>query len=570
MNNLDKKTVVILAGGMGTRLGDLTKSAPKALTMVGDKPIVAHAIAWARLFDPTRIIVVSGYLHDQLERAVKDIDATVEVVKNEAYETTARMAGLLCARNMIEGDLIVFDGDYIYHDSIAEKMKPHLRDMTIFASPEQSEFVALDMMVKTENGKLVDMSKELDDYDCFFNSFLYCAKELVLPFFVRADAVIAESGADIVHVEEVLLDMVRTGNEVYVVPISPPLWIEVDNPQELAVAQELMSTNFGLLPNNYTREYIRCALCNSDDYEVVSEVSHQKDGVVKKVRNVVCDRCGLVYNNPMPTDKELDAYYDGGHVQDHAMGDYTYEAHVKRLGPKDKVTKRDATAKLLSEYLHEHDRVLDIGCSYGGTLYKLRETCGIETYGIEPDPLLVEVAQKYFELDNIEQGMFEDFIQRNNTTFHAIVIRHVFEHLKDPNLIIEQMKSLLEPGGFIYMAIPNAFDFLESRTRERALEFGHVYSYTPYTISQLMLKHGLKVVYWSHDYIYHQRLIIRRVEDDVDAIPCEALLAGSDVKRLKLRLRLQNMKHLLYRLRRKINRFLPVSVMSKKWLGYKN
>ncbi len=38
--------VVILAGGLGTRLGQITESIPKSLVKVDDKPIISHILDW--------------------------------------------------------------------------------------------------------------------------------------------------------------------------------------------------------------------------------------------------------------------------------------------------------------------------------------------------------------------------------------------------------------------------------------------------------------------------------------------------------------------------------------------
>ena len=38
--------VVILAGGLGTRLGQLTESMPKSLINVDNQPIITHILDW--------------------------------------------------------------------------------------------------------------------------------------------------------------------------------------------------------------------------------------------------------------------------------------------------------------------------------------------------------------------------------------------------------------------------------------------------------------------------------------------------------------------------------------------
>jgi N-acetyl-alpha-D-muramate 1-phosphate uridylyltransferase len=64
--------VVLLAGGLGTRLGPLTAQLPKALIPVNGKPFLAHVIELLKEHGLTRLLVLHGYRGDQLERAFGD------------------------------------------------------------------------------------------------------------------------------------------------------------------------------------------------------------------------------------------------------------------------------------------------------------------------------------------------------------------------------------------------------------------------------------------------------------------------------------------------------------------
>jgi NDP-sugar pyrophosphorylase family protein len=64
--------VVVLAGGLGTRLGALTASAPKALVPVNGKPFLAHVLALLQEHALERILILHGYQAHQLENALRD------------------------------------------------------------------------------------------------------------------------------------------------------------------------------------------------------------------------------------------------------------------------------------------------------------------------------------------------------------------------------------------------------------------------------------------------------------------------------------------------------------------
>jgi dTDP-glucose pyrophosphorylase len=55
------RQAVFLAGGRGTRLGNLTENTPKPLLMVGDRPFLDHLIGEAIRFGIDRILLLCGY-----------------------------------------------------------------------------------------------------------------------------------------------------------------------------------------------------------------------------------------------------------------------------------------------------------------------------------------------------------------------------------------------------------------------------------------------------------------------------------------------------------------------------
>ena len=53
--------VVILAGGMGTRMGEETELRPKPMVEIGDKPILWHIMQWYASFGFQEFIICCGY-----------------------------------------------------------------------------------------------------------------------------------------------------------------------------------------------------------------------------------------------------------------------------------------------------------------------------------------------------------------------------------------------------------------------------------------------------------------------------------------------------------------------------
>lgn len=59
--------VVILAGGLGTRLWPMTKTVPKPMVPVGGEPYLAHQLRFLRAQGYDDVVILTGYLGDQIE-----------------------------------------------------------------------------------------------------------------------------------------------------------------------------------------------------------------------------------------------------------------------------------------------------------------------------------------------------------------------------------------------------------------------------------------------------------------------------------------------------------------------
>lgn len=65
-------SVAILAGGLATRLGDITKKIPKALLDVAGKPFVVHQLELLRAAGVQRVVLCVQHLAEQIEAVLGD------------------------------------------------------------------------------------------------------------------------------------------------------------------------------------------------------------------------------------------------------------------------------------------------------------------------------------------------------------------------------------------------------------------------------------------------------------------------------------------------------------------
>ncbi|MBI1682814.1 sugar phosphate nucleotidyltransferase [Caulobacter hibisci] len=61
------RQVVVLAGGLGTRLGALTAAMPKPLMPVAGRPFLEHLLEKAHRHGFDRVLLLAGHLHERIE-----------------------------------------------------------------------------------------------------------------------------------------------------------------------------------------------------------------------------------------------------------------------------------------------------------------------------------------------------------------------------------------------------------------------------------------------------------------------------------------------------------------------
>jgi choline kinase len=235
-------TAVLLAAGMGSRLGELTKDRPKPLLPLRGKTLLAHGIEWCKRLGASKIVVVGGYRIDQLRAECAKVDTEVVVVENKDYASTQRMVSLVCAHGEIEGGLYVRDADYFFDLSVSDATRQGFDGMTVFGCRADQTGIGLDMRARVSpEGFLLDMGKELSEWNYYFCTQLFVEETLVPAFLSIGKALIAQAGHGRIHVEDAVLEHIRHGRKVRFVDLGEPRWAEIDTPEEYAAALRLVS-----------------------------------------------------------------------------------------------------------------------------------------------------------------------------------------------------------------------------------------------------------------------------------------------------------------------------------------
>ncbi len=110
--------------------------------------------------------------------------------------------------------------------------------------------------------------------------------------------------------------------------------------------------------------------------------------------------------------------------------------------------------KMLSSVLHDHDRILELGC---GTGYFTRELVKLNVHvtAIDISPELIAVAKSGIRSDNVSfevQNAYEMTYESNR--FDAVIGSSVLHHLEIEKAVTE-IYRVLKPGGMIAFTEPN-------------------------------------------------------------------------------------------------------------------
>ena len=110
--------VVILAGGLATRLGDLTKNRPKSLVEIQGKPFLAYQLELLKNDGITDIVLCTGHLGTQIEETFGDGSNYGMHIRYSRENKTAGYAGALKNAGPLLNDIftVMYGDSYLFPD----------------------------------------------------------------------------------------------------------------------------------------------------------------------------------------------------------------------------------------------------------------------------------------------------------------------------------------------------------------------------------------------------------------------------------------------------------------------
>lgn len=243
---------IILAAGMGKRLGELTKGHTKCMIKVNGETLISRLLKQLDRCKLHKIILVIGYKGNELKEYIStlQIHTPIEYVENDIYDKTNNIFSLFLAKDaLLTDDTLLFESDIILEDSIidlliqtpdkdiaiVDKYEPWM-DGTVVTIDEENRierFVPKNQFKYTETS---DYHKTVNLYK-FSKDF---SKSMYVPFL---EAYCKSLGKNEYYEQVLRVITMIDKSSIKALPLQGNKWYEIDDAQDLDIAESLFSEN---------------------------------------------------------------------------------------------------------------------------------------------------------------------------------------------------------------------------------------------------------------------------------------------------------------------------------------
>ena len=114
------KQVVILAGGKGTRMREMTEDLPKPMVQIGNRPVLEHLIDIYDKYGNFNYLICSGYLGEKISKHFKNNKKVSVIETGEETNTGGRLYKL---RDYLDENFMITYGDGLANVRVDNLMK---------------------------------------------------------------------------------------------------------------------------------------------------------------------------------------------------------------------------------------------------------------------------------------------------------------------------------------------------------------------------------------------------------------------------------------------------------------
>lgn len=236
------ETAVILAAGMGSRLGNDLTDRPKGFLRLGDRPIIDESMRNLAQAGIRNILIVTGHLSGYYESLRPAPGVSLRTVHNPHYAKSGSMYSLYCARHELNAPFLLLESDLIYEFRALAELLAHPADDAVLVSGPTG--AGDEVWVATRNGRLSGMSKQANSFgdDEKIVGELVGISRISRPLFQIMLRVSEAAFAHSWYFDYETDCLVAAAKEREIVcPLMPDLvWSEIDDPNHLRRARDIV------------------------------------------------------------------------------------------------------------------------------------------------------------------------------------------------------------------------------------------------------------------------------------------------------------------------------------------
>jgi CDP-L-myo-inositol myo-inositolphosphotransferase len=221
---------VVLAAGLGTRMGTLAENQPKGLLKVAGREIVYRTLRVLKNLGIEEFIIVTNPKYKQAyENFLKKEGFNYKLVLNYHPER-GNGYSLYLAKEYVDKKFVLVMSDHLYEENfIKDALKGEgliIDKKGLYINPEEATKVLI------ENGRVKDLGKNLASYHGFDTGFFILTPEV----FKAAESLVKEK--EVIELSEIIKKA-----KVKVYEVSGYFWMDVDTPEEKKLAKRYLIKN---------------------------------------------------------------------------------------------------------------------------------------------------------------------------------------------------------------------------------------------------------------------------------------------------------------------------------------
>jgi len=253
---------IILAAGMGKRLGEYTKENTKCMVPVNGVPLIDRTLRQLGELNLNRIIVVTGYegqkLKDYIESHHKG--TKIEYVNNPIYDKTNNIFSLALAKDKLaEDDSLLIESDLIFEDGIFETLAKHPFPNLALVAKYESWMDGTMVKIDGENNIVNFITKdafnykESGQYYKTANTYKFSRDFAASKYVPFLEAYCKAVGNNEYYENVLRVITFLDSHDLKALSITGKKWYEIDDKQDLDIAEALFAEEKDVIRKYYGR-----------------------------------------------------------------------------------------------------------------------------------------------------------------------------------------------------------------------------------------------------------------------------------------------------------------------------